>query len=283
MAAHAFGGRWTEEKLLCLRDYLPHYLQVLKNQAFETIYVDAFAGTGFRTPSTGEIAQELQEDLKGSAAIALSLDPFFDKYVFVEQDAGRFAELTQLKGTFPEHAGRITFVQDEGNQAIRRFCKETWWATNRAIVFLDPYGMQVEWETLRHIAKTGAIDLWLLFPVGVAVNRLLTQDGKMDEGWSRALDKMFGDHGWYEAFYEPDPQLSLFGGDQNFTKNTNPKGISRYFSSRLATIFPAVVKEPLFLYNSINSPLYSLHFASANKGRGGEIATKIAGHILRKR
>ena len=43
----------------------------------------------------------------------------------------------------------------------------------RAVLFLDPYGMEVEWDTMVAIAKTQAIDLWILFPLGIAVNRLL--------------------------------------------------------------------------------------------------------------
>lgn len=33
-------------------------------------------------------------------------------------------------------------------------------------MFLDPYGMQVDWATIEAIAKTKAIDLWILFPLG---------------------------------------------------------------------------------------------------------------------
>ena len=35
------------------------------------------------------------------------------------------------------------------------------WSSHRAVLFLDPYGMQVEWTTIEAIARTGAIDLWL--------------------------------------------------------------------------------------------------------------------------
>ena len=38
------------------------------------------------------------------------------------------------------------------------------WSLHRAVLFLDPYGMQVEWATIEAVAKTKAIDLWLLFP-----------------------------------------------------------------------------------------------------------------------
>ncbi len=37
--------------------------------------------------------------------------------------------------------------------------------------------MQVDWKTIEAVAATKAIDLWLLFPLGVGVNRLLTRSG----------------------------------------------------------------------------------------------------------
>jgi hypothetical protein len=33
----------------------------------------------------------------------------------------------------------------------------------------DPYGMQVDWETLKALGATCGVDLWLLFPFGVGV------------------------------------------------------------------------------------------------------------------
>jgi three-Cys-motif partner protein len=44
MPVHSFGGAWTERKLSVVRRYLEIYAQALKNQPFQRIYVDAFAG-----------------------------------------------------------------------------------------------------------------------------------------------------------------------------------------------------------------------------------------------
>ena len=41
-----FGGPWTEQKLKILERYLDAYTTALKNQRFELVYIDAFAGTG---------------------------------------------------------------------------------------------------------------------------------------------------------------------------------------------------------------------------------------------
>jgi three-Cys-motif partner protein len=76
MPAHLFGGPWTERKLSVVRRYLETYAQALKNQAFERVYVDAFAGTGDRTDNRRASLPlldlpEFDAVAKGSARIAL--------------------------------------------------------------------------------------------------------------------------------------------------------------------------------------------------------------------
>ena len=43
-----FGGDWTDTKLAIVRNYLSAYNTALKKQPFTRVYVDAFAGTGYR-------------------------------------------------------------------------------------------------------------------------------------------------------------------------------------------------------------------------------------------
>ncbi len=71
-------------------------------------------------------------------------------------------------------------------------------------MFLNPYGMQVKWETIEAIAETQAIDLWLLFPLGVAVNRLLRNDGQISPKVAQRLDEMFGTSEWQSFFFRED-------------------------------------------------------------------------------
>ncbi len=49
-----FGGDWTEKKLDLLENYLKAYLRIFTSNErarhFHRIYVDGFAGSGFRRP-----------------------------------------------------------------------------------------------------------------------------------------------------------------------------------------------------------------------------------------
>ncbi|MBU4201002.1 MAG: hypothetical protein KKG09_03200 [Verrucomicrobia bacterium] len=58
----AFGGDWTEIKLGMLGDYLNAYTTALKAQPFAKLYIDAFAGTGYRETETRESTPNLFEE-----------------------------------------------------------------------------------------------------------------------------------------------------------------------------------------------------------------------------
>jgi three-Cys-motif partner protein len=59
-----------------------------------------------------------------------------------------------LKSEFPNRA--IDILNEDANAAVQRICRDTDWRSNRAVLFLDPYGMQVAWETLAAVAATKA-------------------------------------------------------------------------------------------------------------------------------
>lgn len=293
--AHSFGGDWTSTKLAVLEKYLTAYTTALKDKpsserSFRKAYIDAFAGTGYRTlrrdedtsknllfPDLADSAP--QELLDGSARLALKATPRFDRYIFIERDADRCAQLDALKAEFPELAPDIRVEQGEANAEIQKICEKDW-RSHRAVLFLDPYGMQVEWQTIEAIAKTEAIDLWLLFPLGIGVTRLLTRSGEIPPGWRTRLDKLLGTQDWYDEFYRVEHKPTLFGTDEERVVKATNDSIGRYFNDRLKTIFPGVA-EPGVLRNSSNCPLYLLCFAAGN-AKGAPIALKIANHLLKE-
>jgi three-Cys-motif partner protein len=286
-----FGGDWTQQKLDILRDYLAAYSTILSKYQFNFAYIDAFAGTGYRTASESDQPENLdllgpptdqdsQCFLEGSASLALTIKPNFPTLIFIEKSASKLATLKDLVAT--QYADRkVIFKEGDANAALRSLCSEDW-TRRRAVLFLDPFGMQIEWSTLEAIAATKAIDLWVLFPIGVAVNRMLVRRGNIPTEWRDRLDKLFGTAEWYDAFYQPSRNRSLFDDEESgLEKNATFDSISRYFSGRLASVFAKVATTPALLKNSKGNPLYALFFAAANP-RGSVTAVKIANDILRK-
>lgn len=283
-----FGGEWTSEKLDRLSKYLSAYTTILsKQQQLKYAYIDAFAGTGYRelkvsVHQTNLIFPELadsesQKFLQGSARIALNCKPPFYRYIFIEIDAKKLSELqSNLLIEFPERGKDIIFNGGDANTLIQEVCEKNW-RRHRAVLFLDPFGMQVVWQTIQAVAKTKAIDLWILFPLGVAVNRMLTRNGQINETWRHKLNQIFGTEDWYDVFYKMTSTLSLFDEETTIIqKIAGFSDIMTYYVNRLKTIFPYVAENPLPLFNSKNIPLFALFFAANNQS-----AVKIAQHILR--
>ena len=271
-----FGGDWTEQKLECVSKYLHSYTQIMKDRDFHFAYIDAFAGTGYRELQYSE-DPELPRFLAGSARKALEVKPPFKEYVFIEEKEDSYTELKKLTEEFPNY--NIECSKANANGYLTGFCQEREWRTNRALVFLDPYGMQVEWKTIKAIAETKAIDLWLLFPIGIGVNRLLKNDGEIAPSERRKLDLIFGETDWFDKFYQLARQSSLFGeGDEWEKRDDILAEIEQYFLKRLESVFATVAKNPLPLRNSKNSLMYLLCFAAGNPK--APKALKIAQEIL---
>jgi len=140
--------------------------------------------------------------------------------------------------------------------------------------------MQVDWATIEALAQTKAVDLWLLFPLGVAVNRLLTRSGPPPAAWAHALTRIFGTRSWEAAFYPKHDQPTLFGPESVQRRDVNWDKIGEFFVKRLNSIFCKVASNPLPLRNSTNAPIYLLCFAAGNV-KGAPTAVKIAQHILK--
>lgn len=282
-----FGGDWTEEKLRRVQKYLKAYNVALKKQPFTREYIDAFAGTGYREVKQPDsqaglllpelVEEDCQDFLDGSASIALKVEPPFHKFTFIEQRKKKYEELCKLKDRYANR--EIVTLRGDANERIRAICRESW-DYRRAVLFLDPFGMQVPWDTIRLIASTRSIDMWLLFPLGVAVSRLLKKDGKIEESLRRSLDVLFGETAWFDAFYKTETVTDLFGQEQRSNYKVDFRSMERYFINRLRSIFPGVAENPLQLQNSKKVPLYLLCFAAGNE-KGAPIAVEIAQNVLK--
>lgn len=272
----AFGSdTWTSEKLEILRAYLDAYTTALKNQRFTLIYVDAFAGSGAIEARDDEDGRQL---LAGSPIVAANIrDKPFDQLVFIEKDR-RKSESLRVTLTDLGAMDRSTVIPEDANDYLPKFCLNLG-PYDRAVVFLDPFGTQVDWETVDAIARTEKCDTWILFPVGT-IRRLLQRRGDPSRGRQDRLDSVFGGSSWRDLQH-PVLQPSMF--DDAPTVETDPgvDGIIAIYRDRLETAFAQVAPASRTLRNSRNAPLYEFMFAAANH-KGAGIAVKIANHILNK-
>jgi three-Cys-motif partner protein len=300
---HTFGGPWTEEKLNCLEEYLKSYLSVMKNQSFRLVYIDAFSGTGQRYSREAEkdrsdllrqemfdLATEHAGFFEGSVLRALKLSPGFENFALIEKSSAKASQLRELKAEYEGGGRTINVLEGDANEQIMRICSQGDWTgrktnrASRAVLFLDPFGCQVDWTTLQAIAHTRAIDVWYLFPSGLGVYRMLTsRQDKMAQSWAERLDLCLGTGEWRNEFFREESTQDLFG-ETTISRNkvATIDTVERFFIRRLSLLFPHVSNACLPLKNSRGFKMFSLCFAAANPGRGGQIAVGIASHLLGK-
>lgn len=280
-AEHSFGGGWTEIKLDAVSDYLKFYTRALQaspspDNPFETWYVDAFAGTGDRTIDAcpGPLLRQdgLLEPVRldGSARRALGVDPHFKHLVFIEKDARRFAALEELKAEF--HDRDIGCVLGDANDEIRQIFSQGPWKSSgrkglqRAVVFLDPYGMSVRWDTLRFLAQTERADVWYLFPLHAALRQLSHDHGALDATKRAALNEVFGTADWEQRFYDHRPaptNLFDYVDPAAPDRNADPDKVERFAAERLRSLF-SYVSDPIPILARHKLRQFSLFLLSGN-------------------
>ena len=283
---HEFGGQHTDLKLSIIEGYLHAFTTALRPYFKHLWYVDAFAGTGSRTVRTEfkgatlieEPTEEIIERRRGSAQIAIDTRPPFDFLVFIETNKNYVTALNELAAKNLQR--RIVVAEEDSNTALKRLVANNQWNDKRAVVFLDPYGMEVEWSTLEALASTRAIDVWFLFPLAGLFRQATKRLTDIDEHKRAALTRMFGSSSWEEELYPQSNDEDLFGAVPERRRELNPSGLEKYVQGRLGTIFGKVLK-PLALPIDRKPQMFSLFLCISNKTpKAIGLATDIGNNLL---
>jgi three-Cys-motif partner protein len=293
---HFFGGDHTEAKLKCLREYLTAFSTALRDKDFARIYIDAFAGTGTRAEVRAAFPIFGTEEntivtTEGSAAIAMGTEPPFHHIALIEQDPTRASALKAFVTRDPPVPVRVR--QGDANQIVKRICSTTAWRGRgtvgkgiRGVIFLDPYGMEVEWSTVEAIGATEALDCWYFFPLAGLYRNAPHDPVKLDPSKIAALNRVLGTDDWRTAWYEmPPPEQDIFTDlfQRPERRVVDVDAIEAYVRARLSSVFKGAVLPPLRIRNASGAPLASLFFAISNPSPAAVgLASKIAGHILKR-
>lgn len=277
--ANQFGGEWTETKIKVFKKYLYAYMHIMKGRPWKLIYFDGFAGSG-----DIQTKKQTEEVIEGTAKHVLGFNEprSFDLFYFVEKDLDN-AQLLQrvINYDFPALIEKAVVAGgDDCNSKLMdmaSFLHTDKGKNYKAIAFIDPYGMQVKWSALESLKGLG-VDLWILVPTGIGINRLLKTKEKSGEVWFETLGNFFGldPKEIEDKFYYEDPQTDLFG-EKRFKKVENAVVIAaNLYKERLKSIFKHV-SDPLPLKNSNNAILF--HFIAASNV---PVAVKIANDIIKR-
>lgn len=274
-------GPWAKEKLEALGRYLDFYTKVLKNQRWDTIYVDAFAGGGRAVvradprPDTldlplleeGQADQDQIELINGSPRVALDVANPFGRYVFIDPNPSRAAELEALRREY--HQRRIDVLQTEASDGIE------WVVANpisrnshRGVAFLDPFGANLNWSSVQHLADTRLFEVVVNLGINMTIQRMLPNSGVLHPSWRTRLDAYFGTASWYQEVYRVR-NGDLFGNSGLEKYPDYHRRLLELYRSRLKQAF-GHVSSPRLIRNTRGSPLYYLVWAGPHaKGREG--------------
>lgn len=270
-----FGGNWTEAKMEIVVDYAKAYLIIMNKQSWvKTLYFDGFAGSGL----IGAIDKE--ESVKGTALRILDINQPrpFDIYYFVEKDEKNKTAL-ENKISSNYFGKNVHIIKDDCNKKLvdmANFLRKN--KEYRALAFIDPYGMTVNWSSIEVLKGLG-IDLWILVPTGVGVNRLLIKNNQnIPEAWLVKLEKFLGltRDEILTHFYSSKTISTLFGDETFINKQESAiSKIGELYSKRLLTVFN-FVSESFVMRNSNNSIMYHFMMATNNK-----TALKLANDVIK--
>jgi three-Cys-motif partner protein len=271
-------GPWAKEKLAALARYLDFYTKVLKNQRWRTIYLDAYAGGGraiIRAEERPEpvgpdlfgekppIDAETHELIDGSPRVALDVANPFNRYVFVEPDPHRAAELEALRAEFA-NTRTINVLQATAAEGIawvtaQRIARRS----HRGVAFLDPFGAGLDWASIQKLAHTGLFEVVINFALNMAIQRMLPNSGEVPHGWAATLDSYFGSRAWFAEVYQPR-QGGLFAASGYEKRVDYSERLLELYRAQLRSAF-GHVSTPRLIRNTRGAPLYYLLWAGPNK------------------
>ncbi|MCY3595266.1 MAG: three-Cys-motif partner protein TcmP [Bacteroidetes bacterium] len=282
IVGNQFGGRWTEKKLEILKRYLDAYTTALKGKIFRLLYIDAFAGTGRVGQETPDPDQnDRRKFIDGSAKVASSIkDKPFDELIFIEKDEYKCLELETLKSDRPDRNIRIE--KADANQYLRNLQRD--WQRCRGVLFLDPFGAQVDWTTIEAIAGYKALDTWILFPTSTII-RMLPRSRIPDDispKWASTLTRVYGDESTWRVIYQESMQTEMFDNERRLEREAGAEKLINIYKDRLKELFgDRFLDRSKTLKNSRNSPLYEFMFCvGSDRPAAIKLAKRIANHLL---
>lgn len=271
-------GPWTEVKLKIVEEYARPYSLILTRRGeqypepFKHVYIDAFAGAG------RHISRFKKQIVDGSPAVALSIDPPFKEYHFVDIDPDRVKELEKL---VKQSTHQCYVYHGDCNKVLleRIFPKIEEERFGKGLCLLDPYGLHLNWGVVKAAGKTGKIEIFLSFPVMDMQRNVFRHDrNNVEETQLRRMNEFWGNERWQELVWGVSPQMDLFGEmkEEKLAKTTETV-VAAYRLRLKENAGFEYVPEPIPMLNTKGGVVYYLFFASPK-----ELGAKIAKDVLNK-
>ena len=256
-------GEWSIQKLDILKAYMGAYAGIMSVENRKWLsafyYVEAFAGPGLVSMREGDVLDpEAEAYLQGSPLRALECEPRFDHLWFIDKRSSRKANLIGLLNSRGE-TDRADVKVGDCNELLEGIVAGINRRTERALVFLDPYGLQLDWRTVESLAKSERVDVFINFSV-MGIIRNLPREGRPANDVRETLGRVMKSVAWMDEIYSD--QFRLF--DDALSSKRRPidaRRLAATYASDLEGVF-GHVSDPVVMTNSKGGPLYALILAS---------------------
>ena len=182
-------GPWAEDKYRYVGMYAEMFATGMKNKWPRRLYLDLFSGPGYsRVRDTGRV-------VLGSPMIALSLPDPFDEYVFSDESPEALDAL-RIRVAGLDQQLPVTYIPGDANVAVARIVtvvSATPSKSTLSFCFLDPYKLNIHFQTVQRIAEGRAVDFLILLALYIDANRNIQ---------------------WYVG--DDNPTIDLFLGDRTW-------------------------------------------------------------------
>lgn len=243
-------GPWAQDKYRYVGTYAQMFATGMKNKWPRRVYLDLFAGPGYsKVRDTGRV-------VLGSPLIALNLPDLFDAYVFSDENTAALEALRTRVARLGSHPP-VTYIPGDANAAVSRVVEVMSSSAMKGALsfcFLDPYKLNIHFETVRRIADGKPVDFLILLALYVDANRNIQ---------------------WYIA--DENPTIDRFLGDQTWRGRWKPaqregvtivEFLAKEYSDRMSQIgyLPMTLGDMVKVRtHEKNLPLYFLAFFSRHK------------------
>lgn len=296
LLTQVYNCRHTIQKLETVQKYLQAYATALKFQPFELLYVDACAGSGSSVPKSAlenpnnaqaeldgfaRPVADTDEIIVGSAIRALGVNPPFHRYCLNDVKESNVESLQHaISHDFPHLKDRVTITKLDANEMLRELCLSQNWKKTRAVVFLDPFGLQIDYETLALLGRTEAVDLWYLVPV-FAMYRQVSGEGQINADGGPRVDAALGTDAWRKTAVVEESAVDLFNQPQFRSKRAvDIAWFEKVAKERIGLAFGGRVLDEALPLGRNGIQEFSLMFAWANPSERAVLAPKLAKAVL---
>jgi len=187
----------TRYKLHAIGRYIQQFTTALKDTFSERNYIDLLSGPGKC------LVRGTNEEIFGSPLLALTTRYPFSHYYFGDIDRNHLVALRK-RSEWLATSSTKQFFEGDCNQTVVRILQHIDAQKSANLAVIDGFGVECHWATIKALASCRRMDLIILFPQGMAINRNLKQWAALEES---PLDLFFGTSRWREIYEKECGQI----------------------------------------------------------------------------